>query len=123
VTFNTRLARSSTAGVETQPRISEQTSAALDLFTQRWVPHLLYLLCQGEARFSDLAYALPELSRRVLTDRLRALADDGLIHRTVIDGPPTRIIYRLTSLGEQLRDTFAHIDAWAADYRPPPLEH
>ncbi len=123
MTFNTRPARSATAEVETQPRISEQTSAALDLFTQRWVPHLLYLLCQGEARFSDLADALPGLSRRVLTDRLRALAAEGLIHRTVIDGPPTRITYHLTSLGEQLRDTFTHIDAWAADYRPTPAEH
>jgi DNA-binding HxlR family transcriptional regulator len=119
---NTHPDRTPTPGSDI-PRIPTATSAALELLNHRWVPQLLYLLCQGDARFSDLADALPRLSRRVLTDRLRALAAEGLIHRGVTEGPPTRITYQLTTLGEQLQDTFTELDAWAADYHPTPADH
>lgn len=105
------------ATTPTKRHIPPATNAAMDLLTHRWVPQLLYLLCQGNARFSDLAHALPDLSRRVLTERLRELADEGLIHRTVTDGPPTRITYQLTALGDGLRDTLTHLDNWATTYR------
>lgn len=97
----------------TERSIPAATRAALDLLGQRWVAQLLYLLLPGEARFTELAHALPDLSHRVLTDRLRCLADQGLIQRTVADGPPTRITYKLTDLGEELRDTFTELDRWA----------
>jgi len=103
-----------------RPSIPTTTSDAMDLLTHRWVPRLIYLLCQGDARFSDLARALPGLSRRVLTERLRELADEGLIRRTVTGGPPTRITYELTTAGAALRDTLTHLDTWATTYRSTP---
>lgn len=89
----------------------------MELITRRWVPQLLYLLCHGPARFSDLANALPEISRRVLTDRLRTLANEGLVQRTVTEGPPTQITYQLTEIGEGLRDTLTELDNWAVAYQ------
>ncbi|MEU7990575.1 helix-turn-helix domain-containing protein [Streptosporangium canum] len=94
------------------------TAAAIDLLSRRWILQVLYLLCQGEARFSELARAVPGVSRRVLTERLRELADQGLVRRVVDDGPPTRITYCLTEQGAALRGAFDHIDAWAATHRP-----
>ncbi|NBF00103.1 helix-turn-helix transcriptional regulator [Nonomuraea sp. KC401] len=94
------------------------TADAIDLLSRRWMLQLLYVLCQGEARFSELARAVPGLSRRVLTDRLRELADQGLVHRLVDEGPPTRISYRLTDQGAALRTALEHIGSWAATYRP-----
>ncbi|MER6832040.1 helix-turn-helix domain-containing protein [Streptosporangium sp. NPDC000563] len=94
------------------------TAAAIDLLSRRWILQVLYLLCQGEARFSELARAVPGLSRRVLTERLRELADQGLVRRIVEDGPPTRITYCLTEQGAALRIALDHIDAWAATHHP-----
>ncbi|MFI6511932.1 winged helix-turn-helix transcriptional regulator [Streptosporangium sp. NPDC050855] len=92
------------------------TAAAIDLLSRRWILQVLYLLCQGEARFSQLVRAVPGLSGRVLTERLRELADQGLVRRIVEDGPPTRITYCLTEQGAALRAAFDHIDAWAATH-------
>ncbi|MEV4249955.1 helix-turn-helix domain-containing protein [Streptosporangium canum] len=94
------------------------TAAAIDLLSRRWILQVLYLLCQVEARFSELARAVPGLSRRVLTERLRELADQGLVRRIVEDGPPTRIIYCLTEQGAALRTALDHIDVWASTHHP-----
>ncbi|GAA4593254.1 hypothetical protein GCM10023194_57130 [Planotetraspora phitsanulokensis] len=93
--------------------LPDATAAALDLLSRRWVPQVLYLLCQREARFSDLAQAIPGVSRRILTERLRDLADQGLIRREVDGGPPTRITYALTEDGAALRAALEQIDTWA----------
>ncbi|MGC5015767.1 winged helix-turn-helix transcriptional regulator [Streptosporangium sp. DT93] len=60
---------------------------------------VLYLVCQGKARFGELVRAAPGLSGRVLTEQLRELADQALLRRIVEDGPPTRITYCPTGRG------------------------
>ncbi|MFB4294690.1 winged helix-turn-helix transcriptional regulator [Nonomuraea sp. ATR24] len=94
------------------------TADAIELLSCRWMLQVLYVLCQGGARFSELSRAVPGLSRRVLTDRLRELAEQGLVQRLVGGGPPTRISYRLTDQGAALRSVLEHIGSWAATYRP-----
>ena len=81
--------------------LSADTNDVLDCFGRRWVPQLLFLLAQGEARFTELANLLPGLSRRMLTERLRELDAEGVIRRTVEPGPPTRISYVITEPGRQ----------------------
>lgn len=82
-------------------RLPADTNDVLDCFGRRWVPQLLFLLAQGEARFTELANLLPGLSRRMLTERLRELDAEGVIRRTVEPGPPTRISYVITEPGRQ----------------------
>ncbi|WP_203855437.1 TetR/AcrR family transcriptional regulator C-terminal domain-containing protein [Plantactinospora mayteni] len=94
-------------------RLPAATSAALEVLGRRWTLDLLHVLGHGEARFRDLAEALPGLSRRVLTERLRELADEGLLRRQVDSGPPTRISYALTERGVGLRGVLTGLDAWA----------
>ncbi|MET8006565.1 winged helix-turn-helix transcriptional regulator [Nonomuraea glycinis] len=91
-------------------------SVAFELLARRWVPQLLFLLCQRQARFSELAQALPDMSRRVLMERLRQLDTDGLVHRLVDPGPPTRITYQITELGLGLCGTLQHASAWGQLY-------
>ncbi|MFD1546001.1 winged helix-turn-helix transcriptional regulator [Nonomuraea guangzhouensis] len=91
-------------------------SAAFELLTRRWVPQLLYLLCQRQARFGELAQAVPDMSRRVLMERLRQLDEEGLVHRLVEPGPPTRIIYQVTDLGRGLCATLQQVSAWGERY-------
>jgi hypothetical protein len=64
---------------------------ALVLFAvlgRRWAPHLLYLLGQRPARFTELQHAVPRLSAASLNDRLRDLTKAGLIVRHTFPGPP-----------------------------------
>ncbi|MEU6721705.1 helix-turn-helix domain-containing protein [Nonomuraea sp. NPDC046802] len=97
-------------------RLPPSASAAFDVLTRRWVPQLLYLLCQRQARFSELAQALPTMSRRVLMQRLRQLEEQQLIRRIVTAGPPTRITYEITDLGAGLHTTLRHAQTWGEHY-------
>ncbi|AVT29658.1 hypothetical protein C6361_09310 [Plantactinospora sp. BC1] len=94
-------------------RLPAATSAALETLGRRWTLDLLHVLGHGEARFRDLVEALPGISRRVLTERLRELADAGLLRRRVDPGPPTRISYLLTGRGAGLREVLTGLDTWA----------
>ncbi|MGW0433252.1 winged helix-turn-helix transcriptional regulator [Micromonospora sp. NPDC003197] len=95
--------------------IPAATAAALELFGRRWTTELLYLLCQGEARFGELARAIPGISRRILTERLRQLADAGLVDRHDDAG---RVTYALTERAAGLRGALAQIHAWASTAPP-----
>ncbi|MEQ4299827.1 winged helix-turn-helix transcriptional regulator [Plantactinospora sp. B6F1] len=97
-------------------RVPAATSAAMDLLGRRWTLDLLHVLGHGEARFRDLVEALPGVSRRVLTERLRELADEGLLRRRVDPGPPTRISYALTERGTGLREVLTGLDSWAGQH-------
>lgn len=103
---------------ETQRRadpltIPGPTRVAMDLLGRRWVLPLLYLLCKRNARFNELASAMPDLSHRVLTERLRELENEGLVDRHVSSGVPTRITYTISPRGAALHEMFADIETWA----------
>jgi DNA-binding HxlR family transcriptional regulator len=84
-----------------------------EVLAKRWNPQLLVLLLEGPARFSELASAIPGLSRRMMTERLRELQDARLVERNVDPGPPITSTYRLTPEGEQLRPTLEELCSWA----------
>ncbi|GAA2637377.1 helix-turn-helix domain-containing protein [Actinomadura fulvescens] len=96
--------------------LPESATTAFELLSRRWVLQLLYLLCQSEARFNELAHAMPTISHRVLMERLRTLQHEGLIHRNVDPGPLTRITYRITDLGSSLWPSLQHANTWGAQY-------
>jgi len=84
-----------------------------EVVAKRWVPQLLVLLLERPARFNELASAVPGLSRRMMTERLRDLQDARLVERIVDAGPPITSTYRLTAEGEQLRSTLEELCSWA----------
>lgn len=73
------------------------------LVGKRWTLPILATLMHGEARFSELARAVPGLSERVMSERLQELCSARLVEREVDPGPPLSTRYRLTDRGEQLR--------------------
>ncbi|WP_422647034.1 winged helix-turn-helix transcriptional regulator [Actinoalloteichus caeruleus] len=89
-------------------------AAALATLGRRWVPEILYVLHRGAARFVDLLSAIPGLSRRVLSERLVLLTEEGLVERRVADGSAPRNDYRLTARGRELDAVFRALDGWAA---------
>ncbi|CAM3148535.1 winged helix-turn-helix transcriptional regulator [Tsukamurella hominis] len=64
---------------------------------------LLRELSRGELTFGGLKAALPELSDKVLAERLAALVDRGIADRIAHRGYPNRVTYSLTEAGNTLR--------------------
>jgi DNA-binding HxlR family transcriptional regulator len=93
--------------------LPEHLARELEVLAKRWTLQLLFLLLQRPARFSELERAVPGLTNRVMTDRLRELRDAGLVDRQVDPGPPITSIYALTADGEALRPILEPLRPWA----------
>src|SRR5580692_12536961 len=76
---------------------------AVELIGRRWTGAIVEILMQsGPLRFSTIAAAVPDLSDRMLSDRLKKLESYRLVERTVYPGPPVRVQYALTRKGQEL---------------------
>ena len=75
---------------------------AAEVFGDRWTPIIMRELCFGTRGFGDLLTAAPLISRTVLAQRLKELADAGVVH---IDPKPKGKghLYQLTPAGEDFR--------------------
>jgi DNA-binding HxlR family transcriptional regulator len=67
----------------------------------------------GPLRFSQIAQAVPELSDRLLSERMKELEARGIVDRTVIPGPPLRVEYSLSQMGSELEPALVELQAWA----------
>ena len=86
---------------------------AIELLGRRWVGAIVRVLTQGPARFNELLAAVPGLSDRLLTERLRELEREGIVTRTVSTCRPVRVTYELTECGRSLDQIVTHIGSWA----------
>ncbi len=86
---------------------------AIELIGGRWTGALVRLLMGGRARFAELRDAIPEISDRMLSERLRVLESEGIISRHVLPDPPIRVEYELTQKGKELQKSLEAIGHWA----------
>ncbi len=86
---------------------------AVELVGRRWTGVILRALLQGATRFSDVAAAVPDLSDRMLAERLKELEAEGIVTRTVVPETPVRVEYGLTAKGRALEAAFSAIAEWA----------
>lgn len=93
---------------------------AVELIGRRWSGAILRVLLSGATRFSDVTGAIPGLSDRLLSERLKELEVEGIVTRTVYPQTPVRIEYALTSKGRALGDVVAAISQWAEEWIEPP---
>lgn len=87
--------------------------AAIELIGKRWTGAILCALTEGPLRFGELARAVPGLSDRLLSQRLRELEDEGLVERVVESATPVRVTYSLTEKGAGLRPAITELKSWA----------
>jgi DNA-binding HxlR family transcriptional regulator len=92
------------------------TRAVVDLLAGKWSVDVLYLLANGTRRYSEVFYEVGEISKKTLTQTLRALERDGLIARHVYAEVPPRVEYSLTPLGWSLTGTLMAMYEWAAEH-------
>ncbi|WP_073970370.1 winged helix-turn-helix transcriptional regulator [Serratia ficaria] len=85
----------------------------LDRIGDKWSTLILVTLANGPHRFSAAQRAIPDISKRMLTQTFRDLERDGLITRTVFPTKPPSVEYRLTSLGETILDPLRALVLWA----------
>jgi DNA-binding HxlR family transcriptional regulator len=86
---------------------------AVELVGRRWTGAILRVLMDGPLRFSEIAQAIPELSDRLLSERMKELEARGMVQRTVIPGPPLRVQYELSQMGSELEPALSEIQTWA----------
>ncbi|MFC3592636.1 winged helix-turn-helix transcriptional regulator [Novosphingobium piscinae] len=89
----------------------------LDQVAAKWTVLILLELHDGPKRFNALLRALPDISRRMLTQGLRDLEQNGLLRRTVFDTRPPAVEYALTALGESLMGPLLGLVDWATTHR------
>ena len=87
---------------------------AVELIGRRWTGAIVeVLLIGGAMRFSEIASAVPELSDRLLSERMKELEARGVVARTVDAGPPVKVTYELTDMGRGLEPAVAELRTWA----------
>lgn len=94
----------------------------LNHLSAKWTLLVLLELNQGPQRFNAMGRALPDISKRMLTQTLRELERDGIITRTVFDTKPPSVEYALTELGTSLMVPLLKLVGWADAHMAPIIE-
>ena len=88
----------------------------LDVIGDKWKPIILIILGKGMKRYGELQRCLPDVSKKMLTQTLRVLEDDGLLKRTVYAEVPPRVEYDLTPLGQSFLEPVMALCRWASGH-------
>lgn len=89
------------------------TRRILDRIGDKWTVLVVGSLGDGALRFSELLRRIEGISQKMLTQTLRGLEEDGLVHREVFAQVPVRVEYRLTAAGLSLRDPLRALEDWS----------
>jgi DNA-binding HxlR family transcriptional regulator len=90
-----------------------QYHRAVELIGKRWTGAILFVLMDGPLRFSEVKLLVPDLSDRLLSERLKELEAEGIVHRRVIDATPVHVEYVLTEKGTALQPVVRSLKSWA----------
>ncbi|MFB9277913.1 winged helix-turn-helix transcriptional regulator [Cohnella cellulosilytica] len=86
--------------------------SAAELLGKKWTGLIIRVLLGGPKRFKDIKEQIPEMSDKMLTDRMKELEAAGILTRTVYPEMPVRIEYELTEKGHQLEEVIQSIQHW-----------
>lgn len=92
-------------------------ATTVQMIGNKWKLLLIRNLLNGTQRFTEFYKTIPGISKKVLTDNLRALERDGLIAREVFAQVPPRVEYSLTALGLTLRPILEAMRIWGEEYQ------
>lgn len=88
----------------------------LDLIGGKYKALILWRLSEGKLRFSELRKAIGNATPKMLTQQLRELEAQALIHREVFPIIPPKVEYSLTELGKSLMPVLTAMRDWGADF-------
>jgi DNA-binding HxlR family transcriptional regulator len=87
------------------------------LIGEKWKVLILRDLIDGTKRFGELKNSVGSISQKVLTQQLRAMEEDGLVHREAYAEIPPRVEYSLTKLGMSLKPILDSMWDWGMKYK------
>jgi DNA-binding HxlR family transcriptional regulator len=88
-----------------------------DIIGGKWKPLIIFLLESKTRRFGELQKLIPGMTKKMLTQHLRELERDGIIHRKVYAEVPPKVEYSLTNHGESLKPILKLMSAWGSKHR------
>lgn len=91
---------------------------AVELIGGRWTGAIIQTLLQGKTRYALIKAAIPDITDRMLSERLRSLESEELLTRKVVPESPVRVEYELTEKGRSLESSLTEIGAWAERWIP-----
>jgi len=93
---------------------------AVELVGRRWTGVIVCALLAGPARYNEIRASIPDLSDRMLSERLRELEAEGVVRRAVFPDTPVRVEYSLTDKGRALEQAIVAIAHWAEQWVEAP---
>jgi DNA-binding HxlR family transcriptional regulator len=97
-----------------RPACCPKYHQAVELIGRRWTGAIVSVLLRRPVlRFGEIAEAVPELSDRLLSERMKELERHGVVVRTVRPGRPARVEYELTEMGRALAPAVRELESWA----------
>jgi DNA-binding HxlR family transcriptional regulator len=95
---------------------------AVELIGRRWNGAIVRILLDGPARFAEIAAGIPDISDRMLAERLKELESEHVVVRRVIPETPVRVEYSLSERGLALEPTIRALSEWAEAWIPAGVE-
>ncbi|WP_099221442.1 winged helix-turn-helix transcriptional regulator [Listeria costaricensis] len=94
-------------------KVCPKFESAFQLLGKRWTGLIINVLLTGPKRFKQVASEIPQMSDRVLAERLKELEELDIVIRQVYPETPVRIEYELTEKGKDLQEVMIQVQCWA----------
>ena len=95
------------------PELCGRFHKASELIGRRWTGAIIFLMLRTPCRYGTLREAIPDITDRMLSQRLQELEREGILERLVVPDTPVRVEYALTKKGKALGKAVAAITDWA----------
>jgi DNA-binding HxlR family transcriptional regulator len=95
------------------PELCGRFHRASELIGRRWSGAIIFVMLRKPCRFATLREAIPQITDRMLSERLQELEQEGIVERVVVPQTPVRVEYTLTRKGRGLGKSIRAITAWA----------
>jgi DNA-binding HxlR family transcriptional regulator len=92
------------------------TRPVLEQIANKWSVLILTVVCTQPSRFNAIKRRLDPITHKALTEALRRLERNGLVHRRVIPSSQVAVEYSITPLGKSLQDPFVALLSWASKH-------
>lgn len=100
----------------TRPRLCPHFHRAVELIGRRWTGAIIFVLLQEPTRFSGLRDAIPDVTDRMLSERLRELEQEGIVEKAVASEGTGRFEYTLTERGRALAEAVSALVEWSHEW-------
>lgn len=92
-------------------------TTTLSVIGGKWKPIILFIIEEETKRFGEIKKMIPGITQKMLTQQLRELEQDGVIHRKVYPVVPPKVEYSMTEYGKTLSPILAAMAKWGASHQ------